>query len=61
MKIFDKEISKEERRELIFKAYDQLKESFEKFRKPDGDQNSPAKTCRDLATAHPELQSGNHL
>ena len=58
MKIFGSEITDDERRELIFKAYDQLKESFEKFRKPDGHKESPAKTCRDLAVAHPDLKSG---
>lgn len=43
---------------MVLTAYEQLKSTFEKFKKPVGDKKSPAKTCRDLAIAHPELPSG---
>jgi len=45
---------------MVLKAYEQLKSSFERFKKPDGQKSSPAKTCRDLAVAHPEFKSGNY-
>lgn len=57
-RLFGKEITDDERRDLITKAYEQLKTSFKKFLKPEGTKESPAKTCRDLAYAHPELPSG---
>jgi collagen type II alpha len=59
-KILGKEITEEERRKMVLTAYEQLKATFEKFQKPAGDKKSPAKTCRDLAVAHPELSSGNN-
>lgn len=56
----DTRFSEEERRELLVKAFDHLKTTFERFNKPNGQKNSPAKTCRDLAVAHPELESGQY-
>lgn len=53
-------ISVEARRELVRTAYEQLKVQFERFKKPDGQKQSPAKTCRDLAVAHPQLPSGEY-
>jgi len=47
-----------ERRELIFNAYKKLKTSFEKFKKPNGEKDNPAKTCKDLYAAYPDLESG---
>lgn len=57
-RLFGKDLSDEERQELVLKAYNQLKASFERFKKPDGQKTSPARTCRDLNVAHPELPSG---
>lgn len=57
-RLFSKDITEEERKALILKAYEQLKASFEKFRKPNGEKAAPGKTCRDIAVAHPELPSG---
>lgn len=58
-RFFGKEITEEERKSLVLKAYEQLKSSFQKLIKPDGQKNSPAKTCRDLFVAYPEKTSGN--
>lgn len=57
-RIFSKDITEEERRELLMKAYENLKSSFQKLIKPDGEKNSPAKTCRDLFIAYPDKLSG---
>lgn len=57
-RIFNKDITEEERRELLMKAYEKLKSSFQKLVKPDGEKNSPAKTCRDLFIAYPDKLSG---
>lgn len=56
--MFGQDMTEKERQELILKAYKQLKSSFQKFMKPDGGKNSPAKTCRDLYTAYPDKPSG---
>jgi len=50
-----------ERRELIYNAYKKLKTSFEKFKKPNGEKDNPAKTCKDLYAAHPDLESGKNI
>lgn len=55
-----KQLSDEEKRAIVFKAYENLKTRFEKFKKPNGEKNYPAKTCRDLAVAYPEFESGNY-
>lgn len=59
-RIFGKELSEEDRRAIVLKAYEQLKSSFERFKKPDGQKDSPAKTCRDLAVAYPQYKSGQY-
>lgn len=57
-RLFGKELTEAERRELLVKAYNHVKESLERFRRPDGKKDAPARTCRDLHVAHPELPSG---
>lgn len=57
-KIFD--LTDEERRKLVETAYEKLKATFGTFKKPDGKQSSPAKTCRDLFAAYPEFTSGHY-
>ncbi|KYM93308.1 Collagen alpha-2(I) chain [Atta colombica] len=59
-RIFSKDITEKERRELLLKAYENLKLSFQKLMKPDGEKNSPAKTCRDLFAAYPDKLSGEY-
>lgn len=60
LRLFGKEILPEEKRKIVLRAYEQLKASLERFKKPNGDKNNPGKTCRDIAVAHPELKSGNY-
>lgn len=54
-------MNEQERKEFITKAYNKLKESYERFKKPDGKKDYPAKTCRDLAVAHPNFDNGKYL
>lgn len=60
MRIFGKEMTEEERRDIVIKAYEQLKLSFEKFKKPNGDKYHPGKTCKDISIAYPESRSGEN-
>ncbi len=53
-------ITEEESRALVLKAYEQIKVEFERLKKPDGQKQSPAKTCRDLSIAHPDTKSGQY-
>ena len=48
----------EEQKQMVLKAYRELKKTFAEYEKPDGDKETPAKTCRDLHVAHPEKPSG---
>lgn len=57
-RVFGKELTVEETKELINKAYEQLKRSFDKFRRPNGEKDSPGRTCRDIWAAYPESLSG---
>lgn len=57
-RLFGNDMSEEERRALVLKAYNHLKTTFELFKKPDGSKSAPAKTCRDLAVAYPSLPNG---
>lgn len=47
-----------EKRQMILSAYKKLKTSFEKFKKPNGEKENPAKTCKDLYAAYPDFKSG---
>lgn len=59
-RIIGNDMDEEERREMLAKVYENLKASFSRWRKPDGGKASPAKTCRDLYAAHPQLPSGDY-
>lgn len=52
------DLSSEQQKQLVIQAYNKLKESFAEFAKPEGNQESPAKTCRELKVAHPNKNSG---
>jgi collagen type II alpha len=58
--MFGPELSDEDKKNLVIRAYKRLKESFEEFKKPDGGKNSPAKTCKDLKTSFPDKESGDY-
>lgn len=57
-KLFDKDLSESEKKILISKTYNHLKEALQKIMKPDGTKQYPGKTCRDIKIAHPNTQSG---
>jgi collagen type II alpha len=59
-RMFGPELSDEDKKNLVIRAYKRLKESFEEFKKPDGGKNSPAKTCKDLKTSFPDKESGEY-
>ena len=54
------ELSDEEKKALVIRAYQKLKDSFDEFVLPDGGKATPAKTCRDLKAAHPEKETGEY-
>lgn len=58
--MFGPDLSDSDRRTLVMKAYETLKSQWERFRRPDGGRDHPAKTCRDLHVAHPEFPSGDY-
>lgn len=60
MRLFGKDITEAERREIVLKAYEQLKASYDRYRKPNGQKNSPGKTCRDILAAYPDSPSGEY-
>lgn len=59
-RLFGKEILPEERKKIVLRAFEQLKSSFKRFKKPNGDKNNPGLTCRDILAAYPESKSGNY-
>jgi len=60
VRMFGPNLSDDEKKKLVIRAYKNLKESFEEYAKPDGGKNTPAKTCRDLHTAFPDKESGDY-
>ena len=58
VRMFAGDLSSEEQKKMVLQAYRKLKETFADFSKPDGDKETPAKTCRDLLSAHPDKPSG---
>lgn len=59
-RFFKEDMSAAERKEIVMKAYERLKISLDKFLKPDGSQDAPAKTCGDIKVHHPDFESGKH-
>lgn len=57
-RFFRDDMSESERKEIVMKAYERLKVSLNKFLKPDGSKEAPAKTCADIKYHHPEFESG---
>lgn len=56
----DAKFTKEERTDILMKAYAQLKTSIDQIAKPTGEKHSPAKTCKDLYLANPNFKSGDY-
>lgn len=59
-RIFDPKLSISDKEKLVVEAWKALVEDFAKLKKPWGAKDNPAKTCRDLALAYPELDSGEY-
>jgi len=57
---FPADLTTDEQKQMVIRAYKNLKETFDAISKPEGDKNSPAKTCRDLNMAHPDKLSGEY-
>ena len=55
---FSKDITPEEQKELMFKIQNRLDEYVKKLSKPNGEKNTPARTCSDLFATYPEKPSG---
>jgi collagen type II alpha len=60
VRVFGDELTQDQQRQMVIQAYKKLKETFEEFNKPNGDQKTPAKTCKDLKMAHPDTPSGDY-
>lgn len=54
------DLSTDERNEVIHRAYEKLRASFDALAKPDGSQKAPAKNCQNLKEAHPTKTSGEY-
>lgn len=59
-RFFKDDMTLEERKKIVMKAYEQLKVSLDKFLKPDGSKEAPAKTCGDIKDHHPQFESGKY-
>jgi len=60
VRMFGPDLSDEEKKNLVIRAYKNLKDSFEEYSRPDGGKNHPAKTCKDLHTTYPDKESGEY-
>jgi hypothetical protein len=58
-RVFPGDLTTEEQKQMVIRAYNNLKTTFETFARPDGGKEAPAKTCRDLHVAHPEKPTGD--
>lgn len=56
----DHSFTAEEQRNIVKKAYEQLKKTYERLHKPTGTKDSPARTCKELSKSKPELGSGEY-
>lgn len=56
----DQKITIEEQRNLLKKAYEQLKRNLDNLNKPTGQKDAPARTCNELALAQPDLPTGDY-
>lgn len=57
-RFFKDDMTPAERKEIVMKAYENLKISLNKFLRPDGSKSAPAKTCGDIKYHHPDFTSG---
>jgi len=52
--------SSDEKKLRILEAYTKFKETLNNFERPNGEKNSPAKTCSDLKVSYPDKPSGEY-
>lgn len=60
-RFFKEDMTSSERKAIVMKAYERLKISLDKFLKPDGSKDAPAKTCGDIKHHHPTFESGEYI
>lgn len=60
-RFFKDNMTAAEKKSIVMKAYERLKVSLDKFLKPDGSKEAPAKTCADILYHHPKFESGMFL
>lgn len=58
---FGKEMTIDEKKEFMSKMQNRLEEYVKKLTKPNGEKNSPAKTCSDLFATYPNKKSGKFI
>ena len=44
--------------QTVFEVMNDIQEALDALRNPEGTADAPARTCKDLALAHPDLESG---
>merc|ERR1712223_1921230 len=59
-RVFPDDLTTDEQKQMVIRAYNNLKKTFEQFAQPDGGKETPAKTCRDLRVAYPDKPSGEY-
>ena len=47
--------------QLAEQALADIQEAIDTIRNPEGTQEAPARTCKDLSLAHPEFESGKFV
>lgn len=60
VRMFGPAMTEAEKKDLVVRAYRNLRASYEEFVRPDGGKNTPAKTCKDLHATYPDKPSGEY-
>jgi len=60
MRQFLPELTEQEREDVMKRAYEKLKASFDKLAKPDGTKLAPSKSCQHLRSTYPKKPSGDY-
>lgn len=57
-RLLSPDTSIEEKKKIVFEYYDKLVKEYDKLKRPTGEKEWPAKTCRDLSIDHPDYKNG---